>query len=120
VVVAEKNDPLACNPPRKGRRGSSCRGAASSPGASLTYRQAVAVPMPNPAATCANVSPFVRCTSTSSACRPASSFCHTDPIAFRCGRTILAVKFSVFFDNGSGHGNLLASPCHAVQHATAF
>jgi hypothetical protein len=32
---------------------------------------------------------------------PASSFRHTELIAFRWRRMISAVKFSVFFDNGS-------------------
>ena len=34
--------------------------AASSATVSSTYRQAVAVPTPNPAAVCASVSPFLR------------------------------------------------------------
>src|SRR5258708_31702703 len=54
--------------------------ADSSATVSVTYLQAVAVPMPNPAASSANVSPLRRYGRTSRACCPGPSLRHGEPI----------------------------------------
>ena len=69
--------------------------AASSATVSFTYRQAVAVPTPNPAARLANVSPLRRQARTRRACCPGFSFRHSEPVEIRWRRMIPAAKFRV-------------------------
>jgi hypothetical protein len=82
--------------------------AASSATVSVTYRHAVAVPTPNPAATYANGSPLRRWTRTRTktrtrrACWPGFSLRHSEPIAARYrGRISPAVTVRVWRDNGN-------------------
>ena len=62
--------------------------AASRATTSSTYRQAVVVLTPNPAAISANVSPLRRQASTRRACCPGASSRLRDPIALRRARMI--------------------------------
>jgi hypothetical protein len=57
--------------------------AASRRTVSVAYRQAVAVLMPNPAASSANVSPLRRCARASSACCPGLHLRQQEPICLR-------------------------------------
>jgi hypothetical protein len=78
--------------------------AASRPTVSVTYRQAVVVPIPNPAASPAKVSPLRRQASTSSACWPQVSLRQHEPILRRWRRMTPAVSVRVWRDNGSAAG----------------
>jgi len=76
--------------------------AAISRTVSVTYRQAVAVPTPNPAASWARVSPLRRCARTSRACRPGFSLRQHDPIAARCRRNEVLTSSDGKVSVGSG------------------